>query len=114
WSRRGSLGAGAAASRGTVKRGLGMASGLWYNTGGTGATVHIRISKDGGVEVLNGAQDIGTGTRTTMGMVAAEELGLPLRSITVRLGRTEWPEGPGSGGSSTTPTLIPAVRSAAC
>ena len=110
WSRRAEL---QASGAGPLKRGIGMASALWYNTGGTGATVQVRISRDGSVEVLNGAQDIGTGTRTLIGIVAAEELGLPLSAITVRLGRTEWPEGPASGGSTTTPTLIPAVRAAA-
>lgn len=111
WSRRAAMKA--ANAKGSIKRGLGMASALWYNSGGPGATVHVRVSKDGAVEVMNGAQDIGTGTRTAIGMVAAEELGLPLDQVTVRLGRTDWPEGPGSGGSTTVPTLMPAVRAAA-
>jgi xanthine dehydrogenase YagR molybdenum-binding subunit len=111
WARRAALAA--ANAKSPVKRGIGMGSAVWYNTGGAGATVIVRISKDGGVEVLNGAQDIGTGTRTLMAMVVAEELGVPMGSITVRLGRTEWPEGPASGGSTTVPTLMPAVRAAA-
>ncbi|MFN7971789.1 MAG: xanthine dehydrogenase family protein molybdopterin-binding subunit [Acidobacteriota bacterium] len=113
WERRGAIEAENRAATGPLRRGIGMASGVWYNTGGPGATVHVRIHGDGSVEALSGSQDIGTGTRTFIGMVAAEELGLPLAHVTVRLGRTEWPEGPGSGGSSTTPTLSPAVRSAA-
>jgi CO/xanthine dehydrogenase Mo-binding subunit len=72
-----------------------------------------RIRKDGSVEVRNGAQDIGTGTRTIMAMVAAEELGLPLAGVTAFLGDTNDPIGPGSGGSTTAPTIMPAVRQAA-
>ena len=96
-----------------VKRGLGMAPSVWYNTGGPGATVEISLQPDGRIRVRNGAQDIGTGTRTFVGMIAAEELGVPLAELVVDIGNTDFPRGPGSGGSSTTPTLSPAVRSAA-
>src|SRR5262249_18696449 len=58
-------------------------------------------------------QDIGTGTRTLLAQVAAEELGVPLEKITVRMGDTSLPRGPASGGSSTAPSLAPAVRAAA-
>lgn len=109
WSRRrpsGSLG-------GTVRTGLGCASSVWYDFGGPGAVVTVRVSPDGSVEVINGAQDIGTGTRTVMAVIAAEELGLDPRSLRVRLGHTDDPVGPQSGGSLTVPTLAPAVRTAA-
>jgi CO/xanthine dehydrogenase Mo-binding subunit len=59
-------------------------------------------------------QDIGTGTRTAMAQIAAEELGVPLERVTVELGDTaHGPYATVSGGSSTTPSVGPAVRSAA-
>ena len=96
-----------------VKRGIGCASATWYQAGGGGARVLVRLHKDGRVEVRNGAQDIGTGTRTVMGMVVAEELGLQLDDVTTFIGDTTDPRGPGSGGSTTAPTILPAARLAA-
>ena len=71
---------------------------------GAACDVLCRIRKDGSVEIRNGAQDIGTGTRTIMAMVAAEELGIPVAQVTAFIGDTNDPIGPGSGGSTTAPT----------
>ncbi len=94
----------------TVCRGVGVASNLWFSAGGRGTQVMVRVHKDGQVEVRNGAQDIGTGTRTVMGMVAAEELGLPLARVRTFIGDTRDPQGPGSGGSTTIGSITPAAR----
>jgi xanthine dehydrogenase YagR molybdenum-binding subunit len=48
-----------------------------------------------------------------VGIVAAEELGLPLEKVAVRIGDTRMPYGPGSGGSTTTPSSAPVIRAAA-
>jgi xanthine dehydrogenase YagR molybdenum-binding subunit len=101
------------AQAGPIKTGVGAASSVWYAAGGEGATVRVRIHKNGAVEARNGAQDIGTGTRTIIGMVVAEELGLELRDVQTFIGDTQDPEGPGSGGSTTAPTVTPAARLAA-
>lgn len=98
---------------GPRKRGLGMASARWGHTGRPGATVRCRIARDGSVLVVNGAQDIGTGTRTVLAVLAAEELGLPPDRVAVRLGHTTDPEGPASGGSVTASSLGPCARDAA-
>src|SRR5947199_7490447 len=59
-------------------------------------------------------QDIGTGTRTVMAQIAAEELGFPLERVEVTLGDTSrGPFATLSAGSSTTPSMGPAVRAAA-
>jgi xanthine dehydrogenase YagR molybdenum-binding subunit len=59
-------------------------------------------------------QDIGTGTRTAMGQIAAEELGLALDRVEVQVGDTaRGPYATVSGGSSTLPSMGPAVRAAA-
>jgi xanthine dehydrogenase YagR molybdenum-binding subunit len=61
-----------------------------------------------------GASDIGTGTKTVMAMVVAEELGVPLERIRIEhadTGTTQYASA--SGGSKTVPTEAPAVRAAA-
>jgi xanthine dehydrogenase YagR molybdenum-binding subunit len=111
WERRNKK---AGDTPGPRKRGIGMASGNWYviaRDGGVGA--EVRIHRDGSVELLSGAQDIGTGFRTAMACVAAEVLGLKPQEISVRVGDSRWPEGPASGGSNTTNSVAPAVRLAA-
>jgi xanthine dehydrogenase YagR molybdenum-binding subunit len=100
--------------KGTKKRGLGMANGEWnVNARSAGVGCEIRIHRDGSVECFSGAQDIGSGFRTAMAVVAAEELGLTPKDITMHVGDTRWPEGPGSGGSNTTNSVAPVVRMAA-
>jgi xanthine dehydrogenase YagR molybdenum-binding subunit len=59
-------------------------------------------------------QDIGTGTRTAMAQIAAEELGVPIENVRVSLGDSaRGPYASISAGSSTVPSMGPAVRSAA-
>lgn len=99
--------------KGPKKRGVGIASSMWFASGGGGARVLVRIHRNGTVQVRNGSQDIGTGTRTIMGMVAAEELGLDLAQVQTFIGNTDDPRGPTSGGSTTAPTITPAARLAA-
>jgi len=101
------------AGRGPVKRGAGAGSAIWYQGGGEGHAVEVTVHRDGRVEASNGAQDIGTGTRTVLAVIVAEVLGLDPAEVQVNLGRTGWPSGPGSGGSTTAPTLGPCARAAA-
>jgi xanthine dehydrogenase YagR molybdenum-binding subunit len=95
-------------------RGIGMANGNWYVIArGSGVAAQVKIHRDGSVELFTGAQDIGGGFRTAMAIVAAEELGIPTAAVAARIGDTNYPQGPGSGGSNTTNTVAPAVRLAA-
>ena len=96
-----------------VLRGTGMGAAVWYNTGGTGPKATVRIHPDGSAEVEHGLQDLGTGSRTMVAIVAAEELGLPLEKVSVAIGDTRMPYGPASGGSTTTPSSAPTIRAAA-
>jgi xanthine dehydrogenase YagR molybdenum-binding subunit len=110
WERR-SMKAGE--SKGPKKRGLGMANGEWnVNARGNQVGCEVRIHRDGSVECFSGAQDIGSGFRTAMAIVTAEELGLQPKDITMHVGDTRWPFGPGSGGSNTTNSVAPVVRQA--
>ena len=96
------------------KRGVGVASQIWYGGGGPPSYAWIRIGSDGRAAVVTAMQDIGTGTRTAMAQIAAEELGLPLDRIEVALGDSaRGPFASISAGSSTTSSMGPAVRAAA-
>jgi len=96
------------------KRGVGMASQIWYGGGGPPSYAWTRLGSDGRVTVVTAMQDIGTGTRTAMAQIAAEELGLPLDRVEVVLGDSaRGPYAAISAGSSTTPSMGPAVRAAA-
>ena len=96
-----------------VFRGVGVGAAVWYNTGDTGPRATIHIHKDGSTEVEHGGQDLGTGARTMIAIVAAEELGIPLESVSVAMGDTRLPFGPDSGGSAMTPSTAPTIRRAA-
>jgi xanthine dehydrogenase YagR molybdenum-binding subunit len=110
WDRRnGKPGAGG----GKVRTGIGMASQIWPGTGAPGTLADVKLYPDGSVEVECGTQDIGTGTRTHMALVAAETLGLEPKDVVVHLGNSDLPWAPASGGSMTTPSVAPAVRDAA-
>jgi xanthine dehydrogenase YagR molybdenum-binding subunit len=100
-------------ARGARKRGLGMANGNWYVFASQESNAQVRVHRDGSVEVVTGCQDIGTGYRTAMAVVAAEELGIAPADVAVRLGDTQFAEGPASGGSVTTNSMAPVVRLAA-
>jgi xanthine dehydrogenase YagR molybdenum-binding subunit len=104
-----------AGNKGTIKKGIGMASGLWFaGGGGPPSTVIIRLFSDGSVNLNMGASDIGTGTKTIMAMVAAEELGVNPEVIQIEnadTGTTQYATS--SGGSKTVPTEAPTVRAAA-
>jgi xanthine dehydrogenase YagR molybdenum-binding subunit len=95
-------------------RGMGCATQIWWGGGGPASQATIRLDADGHAVVTTGIQDIGTGTLTTARIVAAEELGLALESVRVVGGDTGANVyGPIAGGSQTTPSVMPAVRSAA-
>jgi xanthine dehydrogenase YagR molybdenum-binding subunit len=72
------------------------------------------VGSDGHITVVTAMQDIGTGTRTAMAQIAAEELGVSLDVVDVVLGDSaRGPYATLSAGSSTTPSVGPAVRAAA-
>ena len=96
------------------RRGRGMASLVWGGGGGPPAYASIRINGDGTVEVLTGAQDLGTGARTVFAQIAAEVLGARVDDVRTILGDTEGlPFASNSWGSITTASVGPAVRVAA-
>jgi xanthine dehydrogenase YagR molybdenum-binding subunit len=78
--------------------GWGMATGVW-DAMQMPIAVRIVLSANGHAEVSSATSDIGTGTHTIMAQVAADKLGLPLDSITIKLGDSTLPRSPVEGGS---------------
>jgi xanthine dehydrogenase YagR molybdenum-binding subunit len=74
--------------------------------------VRVRVAADGMVLVQSGTQDIGTGTYTVMSQVAADTLGVPVEHVRFELGDSTLPPAPTSGGSTTVPSVAPAVLAA--
>jgi xanthine dehydrogenase YagR molybdenum-binding subunit len=105
----------AASSDGHIRRGVGMGACVWYaGGGGPPSTVIVKLFSDGSVNLNMGASDIGTGTKTVMALVAAEELGVKPEVIRIEhadTGTTQYATP--SGGSKTVPTEAPTVRAAA-
>lgn len=95
-----------------VRRGVGLAASIWGDFGRKGAVVTCSVDPKGHIEVKNGIQDIGTGIGTVMAQVAAEVFERPVEDITLKIGRSEYGPGTGSGGSKTTSSITPAVRNA--
>lgn len=70
-----------------VRRGRGVASGFWRN-GGLQSTVTINIGSDGKALLVSGSPDIG-GSRASLAMMAADELGVDLSQVRPILGDTQ-------------------------
>ncbi len=90
---------------GPLKRGLGMAVAM-HGTGIAGldmGAASIKMNDDGSFNLLVGATDLGTGSDTVLGQIAAETLGVPLEDIIIYSSDTDFtPFDTGAYASSTT------------
>ncbi|HEU0274732.1 MAG TPA: xanthine dehydrogenase family protein molybdopterin-binding subunit [Candidatus Udaeobacter sp.] len=102
----------ASMKRDGVTLGWGMATAAWV-AARFAAEASFQLRNDGTTRIACGTQDIGTGTYTILAQLAAEKSGVPLDKVEVALGDTSLPEGPVSGGSMATASVIPAVLEAA-
>ncbi|MBO0711887.1 MAG: xanthine dehydrogenase family protein molybdopterin-binding subunit [Acetobacteraceae bacterium] len=91
--------------------GFGMATATYPNNRRP-ASASVRLGADGIAVVRSGTQDLGTGTYTVMAQVAADALALPVSRVRFELGDSQLPKAPVSGGSSTVPSVSPAVAAA--
>ncbi len=94
------------------KVGIGIAAGSW--PGGTEpAAAACRLESDGTITVIVGTVDL-TGSDTTLSLIAAQVLGMPVDSVNTAHDNTDtMPYSGGTGGSKTTPTMGAAVLAAA-
>jgi xanthine dehydrogenase YagR molybdenum-binding subunit len=102
---------------GSMKRdgltlGWGMAGASWI-AARFAAEANFELRDDGTARVACGTQDIGTGTYTILAQLGSLKAGVPLDKVEVALGDTSLPEGPVSGGSMATGSVVPAVFDAA-
>jgi xanthine dehydrogenase YagR molybdenum-binding subunit len=102
---------------GSMKRdgltlGWGMASCAWL-AARFEVNANVELRDDGTARVACATQDIGTGTYTILAQLASQKTGVPVNKVEVALGDTTLPEGPISGGSMVTSSLVPAVFAAA-
>jgi len=95
-----------AVQTGRYRRGVGVATGYWLYLWQPGSKVEVSV-KGGRLIASTATQDIGTGSRTVIANTVAQEFGLEPHEIEVRIGDSRLPEGPGSGGSRTTASVIP-------
>ncbi|MEO7121019.1 MAG: xanthine dehydrogenase family protein molybdopterin-binding subunit [Ginsengibacter sp.] len=101
-----------ATKEGNYLIGYGMATAT-YPAYRSKASVKLKLYQDGHAVAACCTQDIGTGTYTVMAQVMAAALGLPIEKVEIKLGDSNYPQGPGSGGSQTMATTGPAVLAAA-
>lgn len=92
--------------------GMGCATGSFPYARMPGMSARITIDNDGRATVSSAAHEMGMGTATVQRQHAADRLGLPLDSITVRIGDTSLPFGSFAGGSSQTASLGAAINAA--
>jgi xanthine dehydrogenase YagR molybdenum-binding subunit len=102
---------------GSMKRdgltlGWGMAGCSWI-AARFNAAANVQMRDDGSCRVASATQDIGTGTYTILAQLASSRTGIPLEKVEVELGDTSLPEGPLSGGSIATGSVVNAVFAAA-
>lgn len=82
-------------------QGRGVAAGFWFNVGGQ-SSVTLNMNPDGTGTIVEGSPDIG-GSRASMQLMAAEELGMPAENLKPIIGDTENVAfSAGTGGSRTT------------
>ena len=110
WSRRNPVAGG---NPGPLKRGIGCAVGTWGGGGNNQCKVDVTIARDGSVVVAIGTQDLGTGTRTYTRAIVAEEFGLGMKDVKEQIGNSKLGAANASGGSTTAPSVAPAVKDAA-
>jgi putative selenate reductase molybdopterin-binding subunit len=99
-----------------IRQGIGMAV-MLHGSGVAGldmAAATLKMNDDGSFNLLIGATDLGTGSDTILGQMAAEELGIPLEDVIVYSSDTDFtPFDKGAYASSTTYISGGAVRKAA-
>ncbi|MGE3538851.1 MAG: xanthine dehydrogenase family protein molybdopterin-binding subunit [Candidatus Tectimicrobiota bacterium] len=90
------------ADAGPIKRGAGFSFMMFRAALGTSSAI-VQVDAQQRYTLFVGVTDVGPGAKTTMGMIAAEALGVPLSQVTVVSGDTDrCPYSVGESGSRTT------------
>ena len=110
WERR-TAGIGSMRREGKIL-GWGLAGASWVALT-LPCTATVEFHANGRVSVRSGTQDIGTGTYTIFAQVIHDKTGIPLDRIDVILGDSALPDGPMSGGSMVTGSVLNAISAGA-
>jgi len=110
WSKRHATGD---PTPGPLKTGMGVSINTWGGGGRGPARAHCEITADGAVVMRLGTQDLGTGTRTLVAVIAADALGLQPSQVRPEIGDSASGASPMSGGSTTAASISPGIRVAA-
>ena len=94
---------------GNIKRGLGLSMHTWGGRGHN-SNCDFTIHPDGSVEIKMGTQDLGTGARTIITIVAADTLGISMENVKLLYGNNRYPQSGGSGGSTTSGGVTASTR----
>ena len=97
---------------GPVKSGLGLSLHTWGGRGHN-SDCDLTIYPDGSVEIKMATQDLGTGCRTIITIVAADTLGIPMDAVKLLIGDSRYPVSGASGGSTTSGGVTSSTRRAA-
>ena len=101
---------------GELDNGIGVGIGFGvsrWGPGGRQCKCNVTVNPDGSVVSATATQDLGTGARTYVAAIVAEELGLEVNQVSERIGDSDLPPSVASGGSVTTGSSAPAVKHAA-
>jgi len=98
---------------GGINVGIGFGVATWGGGGRDGSFCDVQIHQSGAMTSTAGTQDLGTGSRTYVAAIVAEEFELPIEKVTARIGDNRYPSSAGSGGSQTTGCSAPAIKDAA-
>jgi len=101
----------AAAQNGRYRRGVGVAAGFWLYLWQPGSSIELAVI-GGRLVAKTAVQDIGTGTRSVIANTVAKAFDLEPQEIEVHIGDSHLPEGPGSGGSRVTASIVPPTLAA--
>lgn len=91
--------------------GWGTATGYW-SAMQQQASIKVSLKPDGKAWISSATSDIGPGTYTTITMIAADVLGLPMEKVAFDLGDSKMPKAPSQGGSWTTASVGSAMHGA--
>jgi xanthine dehydrogenase YagR molybdenum-binding subunit len=91
--------------------GWGCASAV-YPTHVGAAAARVRFFAEGKAQVQIAAHEIGTGTYTIIAQMVAERLGIPVSSVNVEMGDSNFPPSPVAGGSNQTASCCSVVLKA--
>jgi CO/xanthine dehydrogenase Mo-binding subunit/aerobic-type carbon monoxide dehydrogenase small subunit (CoxS/CutS family) len=97
---------------GRFRRGVGAAAANWLYLWQPDTEMELTL-RGGRLVASMAVQDMGTGSRSVVASTVANAFGLEPSEVEVRMGDSALPRGPISGGSRTTPTIVPVALAAA-